>query len=160
MFDPISVPTSIGICDDPTPSTPGSTASRSLNWSTSATVLASSYPLNCGEIENVIKFSVLSPKFCFRRFHSVRANNAPPVSNSNVNATCPATRYFRNRTWPGPADVVQPCRRFGQQQISKLRACNQQHQRHHRKQRHQGRPGIPLDRRPPLRPGRQHNLLV
>ena len=56
----------------------------------------------------MIKFSVLNPKLCFRRFHSVRANSAPPVSNSRVNATCPATRYFRNRTWPGPAEVVEP----------------------------------------------------
>src|SRR6266566_4553789 len=27
-----------------------------------------------------------------------KQNSAPPVSNSSVNATCPATRYFRNRT--------------------------------------------------------------
>src|SRR5713226_4805789 len=108
MFVPISVPVSTGICDDPTPSTPGTALSRSLNWSTRATVLASSYPLNCGEIENVIRFSVLNPRFCFLKFHNDRENSAPPVSNSRVNATCPATRYLRNRTWPGPADVVEP----------------------------------------------------
>ena len=51
---------------------------------------------------------MLNPRFCVRRFHSVRENSAPPVNNSSVKATCPATRYLRNRTWAGPAEVVDP----------------------------------------------------
>src|SRR5205807_7300428 len=53
-----------------------------------------------------------------------------------------------------------PCRRLSQQQIRHVSARNQQDQSHHRKQRHQRRAGIPLNRRPSLRPGIQHNLLA
>ena len=104
----MSVPVSTGICDDPTPNTPGSPARRCLNWSTKAMVFSPSYPLNCGEIEKVIRFSVLNPRFCLRRFHRVCANSVAPASSSTVNATCPATSTLRKRTWPGPADPVEP----------------------------------------------------
>ena len=104
----MSVPVSTGICDAPTPDTPGSPARRCRNWSTKATVLVPSYPLNCGETEKVIRFSVLRPRFCLRRFHRVCANKVAPARRRTVNATCPATRSLRKRTCPGPADPVEP----------------------------------------------------
>src|SRR5260370_12428820 len=60
-------------------------------------------------MENVIKSSVLSPRFCCLRFHNVLANSADPTSSNNVNATCPATRTLRKRTCPSPADALEPC---------------------------------------------------
>src|SRR5882762_6121788 len=151
MFAPMSVAVIIGICDDPTPSTPGSVPSRSLSWSTSATVLASLYPLNCGAIENVIKFSVRNPRFCFLKFHKVRENSAPPVSNTrdrkstrlNSSHTLSYTTLFRsqlrrnrkrNQVFRPQSQVLLP---QIPQSPGKQRPARQQHQRKRHLPRHQ-----------------------